>query len=147
MDSYLLIKQVEANNRWVKCARNNGWPMIEDSHLPEEADSSEWPMAYLPITITSSELRSLLGSCPNFDPAQQDALDQWWHTDSNGGFPPDYLPDPSIDFYVPSLKDSPDLDVEPTDEEQQALDNIGDLYTVIKESSAQYWQDRIKSDG
>jgi hypothetical protein len=143
MDSFLVLKQVEANNLWADCARNHGWPMVEDSEAVEDPDVKDWPMVSLPVTITEKELRSLLGSCPNFDPQSQEALNQWWHTDSSGGYPDDYLPDPSVDFFIPSLKGSTKQNAVPTPEEQEALDNITNLYTILNEKSAQYWQTRI----
>ena len=145
-DSLLLSKKVEANNLWAECARNHGWPMVEDSAIPEDPDWDDWPMVYLPVTITEKELKKLLNSCPNFDPTHQDALNQWWHTDYSGGYPPEYLPDPSIDFFLPSLQGVAE-DAQPTKEEQDALDKIGNLYAILGEKAAQYWQDRIDLGG
>jgi hypothetical protein len=147
MDAFLLLKQVEANNAWARCARSHGWPMVEDSVLPEDSDPNGWPMVYLPVTMTAAELRSLLDQCPNFDPDNQENLNQWWHTDSSGGFPPDYLPDPSVDFFIPSTHGSTDPDAEPNAQESAALENLGALYSILNEKSLEYWQDRIDTGG
>jgi hypothetical protein len=60
-------RQLEATLDWVKCARNNGYPSIEDPSPPQADNWSTQPMALLPGDLTADEVRKLLDNCPNFD--------------------------------------------------------------------------------
>ncbi|MDR1118768.1 MAG: hypothetical protein LBL01_05675 [Bifidobacteriaceae bacterium] len=67
--------QLEATNKWVKCARENGYPNMKDSPAPVADDNQTQPIALLPADITEPELRTLLENCPNFNPEQQALMD------------------------------------------------------------------------
>jgi len=69
--------QVDANNRWAACVRDNGFPTVQDSVMPTVLDGSQWPVIRLPSTITEDQLRQLLASCPDFDASTQEAAEQW----------------------------------------------------------------------
>jgi hypothetical protein len=67
-------RTLEATNEWIKCARDNGYPNLED---PAPAKADDWetsPMAILPGDITEGDLRTLLGNCPNFDRATAEKM-------------------------------------------------------------------------
>jgi len=146
MDAELVARQVDANNRWAACARKNGWPMIEDSAIPA-ADDSDWPATLIPVTIGIPKLKALLKACPNFDPAEQAFMDNWWKTNPSGGYPVDYMPDPILDFYLPSHRDNPNSTADPTAEEQAALENLSNLRSVLTAASDAYWQTHVPSGG
>ena len=62
---------------WIACAREHGYPEIEDP-FPVKADEYQTdPTAVLPIDMTGDQLRALLEVCPNFDQAAYDA----WQAD------------------------------------------------------------------
>ncbi|MDR0432169.1 MAG: hypothetical protein LBH48_02500 [Bifidobacteriaceae bacterium] len=68
-DSELSAKRpyAEATNRWIACARQNGYPDMED--VPLTADSfATAPEVVLPLTMTPQELGELLAVCPNLSP-------------------------------------------------------------------------------
>ena len=99
-------RQVDANNQWTACARENGWPDIKDSVMPTDMEHASNPFVVLPATMTEDQLRALLDACPNFDADKQDMLNDWWATHapaggSTGGpedYPDGYLPDPNLTF-------------------------------------------------
>jgi hypothetical protein len=143
MDFDLVSRQIESNNAWAGCARSNGWPMIQDSQASIDPDESDWPTVLIPVTITAEELRTLVEACPTFNPEQQEYLSQWWHIETTGQYPPDYMPDPSLDFVVPSLQYSTNPEDEPTAEEAAALENISALYGVLYEKKNEYWANKV----
>ena len=107
VDPAQLQQQIDANNQWTACARENGWPDIQDSVMPADIQHASNPVVVLPTTMTEDQLRALLDACPNFDADKQDMLNNWWATHaapaggSTGGpeeYPPGYLPDPNLSF-------------------------------------------------
>ena len=143
MDTTAIENQVLANNTWAGCARDDGWPMIKDSVLPTNPDWNDWPMVLIPLTISVEELSTLLDACPSFDPAKQDYINDWWNTQSTGHLPPDFIPDPVLDFYTPSTENNPDTT--PNAEEQAGAANLPALYEVLNEKSSEYWERKIGS--
>jgi protein-S-isoprenylcysteine O-methyltransferase Ste14 len=99
MDPAQLQLQVKSNNRWVACARDNGWPDVKDSVMPAKTDGSDWPSVMLPPTITEDQLRQLVAACATFDKDQADRMRTW----AGNGQPPDYLLDPFVSFDVPGM--------------------------------------------
>jgi len=93
--------QVQANNTWAACARENGWPNLEDSIMPTDPDDGSWPYIFLPSTMTEDQLRQLLDACPNFDPEKQEQLQDWRQSNPAVSYPDGYLPDPAISFELP----------------------------------------------
>jgi len=129
MDPAVAELQVRGNNKWTACARENGWPGIQDSVMPTGTEWSEWPKVVLPSTITEDQLRQLLTACPNLDVEQAKRMNDWWQTHSiDGGYPDDYLPDPNFTF-----GESDDTD-EPT------MDHIHRLYTILQENAEELFQ-------
>lgn len=57
----------EATNRWIACARENGFPALKDLDPPQADDWATTPVAVLPGDITDTELRELVRACPVFD--------------------------------------------------------------------------------
>lgn len=84
-DMAAVQRQVEANNQWAQCARQNGLPEIQDSAM------SMTPTLFIPYNMDPGQLQQLLEACPNFDPEQHAILDSW-----NSPYPPNYSPDPII---------------------------------------------------
>ncbi|MDR2348090.1 MAG: hypothetical protein LBD90_05665 [Bifidobacteriaceae bacterium] len=58
---------LEAIERWLTCARDNGYPDLKDPPAAKADDWTTMPTALLPVDITEPELRALLEACPNFD--------------------------------------------------------------------------------
>ncbi|MDR1118122.1 MAG: hypothetical protein LBL01_02335 [Bifidobacteriaceae bacterium] len=68
--------RLEATAKWVKCARDHGYPDMAD---PPPAVADQYltePTALLPRDTTEPELRALLGNCPNFDAEAHQAVDE-----------------------------------------------------------------------
>ena len=110
-DPVLMQQQMASNNKWAACARENGWPDIKDSVMPDEDDAIWSPVVYLPVTITEDQLRQLLEACPNFDPDKA-ALKQQWDKDNPTAtnYPDNWEPDPNITFDLTSVEDQADGD-------------------------------------
>jgi len=89
--------QVNANNQWAACARENGWPDIQDSSMPDPQTTTSTPSVLLPGTITEDQLRALLDACPNGNPNSQ-ISDDWYSSHPLDGYPDGYLPNPNIAF-------------------------------------------------
>ena len=99
IDAAEAAKQVQANNQWTACARENGWPRIADSRMPTDLTWSQWPTVVLPDSITEEQLRQLLKDCPPADGALQKRLHDWWDQNPKAIKDPEwYLPDPNISF-------------------------------------------------
>jgi hypothetical protein len=91
----LVQQQLAANNKWAQCARENGWPDVKDSVVPE--DDMMMPVVYLPSGITDDQLRQLIDACPNFDPDQQEKMQQWYQDNPTPtGYPDDYISEPNF---------------------------------------------------
>ncbi|MDR0366282.1 MAG: hypothetical protein LBH68_05595 [Bifidobacteriaceae bacterium] len=74
----MIVKQVmfDSTNRWIACARENGYPDLADPAEPVADEFLTMPEAILPGDTTPDQLRTLLGACPNFDAEQYAALDE-----------------------------------------------------------------------
>ncbi|MDR3360615.1 MAG: hypothetical protein LBO20_08230 [Bifidobacteriaceae bacterium] len=66
---------LEATNKWIGCARENGYPDMADPAPPKADEYQTQPMAILPADITEADLRALLKACPNFDVEDHKAAD------------------------------------------------------------------------
>jgi len=138
-DPAQMEKQVAGNNKWAACARENGWPDVKDSAV--SVDNSSWPTILLPSTITDDQLRQLLEVCPNFDPAQQEKMQQWWQDNPMAtSYPDDYLPDPSISFDIPSMSASHGPDWVPSAQDEADMERTGHLYDILYEKMDEYYQ-------
>jgi hypothetical protein len=86
---------VEATNQWIACARENGFPRLED--VTAEADGYDtYPQATIPLSTTPEALRALLEACPTFDEeraTRQQQPDFDWTKDD--------VPDPSVGIEMP----------------------------------------------
>jgi hypothetical protein len=60
-------QRLEAITNWIKCARDNGYPDLQDPPTPKADNWDTQPMALLPRVTTETELRALLKACPNFN--------------------------------------------------------------------------------
>jgi len=137
VDSAEFQRQVDGNNKWAACARENGWPDVRDSAMPTDLTNPEYPVVILPTAITEDQLRALLDACPNFDPDKQNMLDAWWA--SNPGpstgpmqYPPGYLPDPNITF---------DTDLTSTAlPDNAAADHLADLTQILWQKQTDYYE-------
>ena len=87
-----------SNEQWYNCVRDSGWT---DVTLGEYSSSPGYvvPAVYMPVSMSPSQLRSVLHSCPAENSQDDSALTQWRNSHNNDGtFPPGYLPDPLINF-------------------------------------------------
>ena len=135
MDPVQIEKQITSNNIWAACARENGWPDVQDSIAPD--DKAITPDVVLPLTITDDQLWQLLEVCPNYDPAQIEEMQQW-RQDNPTGFPDDYLPDPCISFDTPwrSLPQGPDRDAQ----ERADMERMSHLIDILNENMENYYE-------
>ncbi|MDR0284190.1 MAG: hypothetical protein LBI33_04775 [Propionibacteriaceae bacterium] len=102
IDPAELALEVESNNQWAACARDNGWPEVADSPMPTEVGVE--PQIILPDRMTEDQLRLLLAACPNFD-ADKWKQDAAWHQAPHDTLhPPGWLPDPIILFDTASAE-------------------------------------------
>ena len=132
MDPAAIERQVTANNKWAACARENGWPNVRDSAMPTD---ETWPTIFLPSTTTDDQLRQLLEACPNFDPGQQERIQQWWQDNPTAtDYPDNYLPDPNIGFDQPSMSGSE----VPSDQDEIDMERINHLYDILFEQARDY---------
>jgi hypothetical protein len=60
-------QQAEATNKWIACARENGFPNLKDLPAPTLGDNEYYPVAQLPATITEQQANALAEQCPTFD--------------------------------------------------------------------------------
>ena len=106
-DPEYMQSMVDVSNRWAQCARNNGWPDVQDISMPD--DLSVAVSVQLPWSITEDQLRQLLDVCPNTDDQDPD------------------IP-PSIDFAVPHVAyDSNGMG-------KAILEKYNALYTILTET-------------
>ncbi|MDR0489582.1 MAG: hypothetical protein LBG99_09395 [Propionibacteriaceae bacterium] len=140
-DSYMMDpaeaeRMVRANNEWAACARENGFPGVNDSAMPSKMDGSEWPAILLPGTITPDQLRALLEVCTNFDPELEEARNKYWEENPMASsLPDDMLPDPSIQFdFGEGFAEGPDAQAE---EEQ-----MRQMYDILYEKMYEYWEEK-----
>ncbi|MDR0285986.1 MAG: hypothetical protein LBI33_14025 [Propionibacteriaceae bacterium] len=148
MDPAQVAAQVEANNKWAACVRENGFPEVKDSAVPTVTDGTQWPTVILPGSITPDQLRQLLAACPNFDPAATERYQQWYADNPMAsGLPPDYLPDPTINFDTNPVQTGLTGDYTPSPEEQAAMDKVSALYEVLWEASQAYYEAQAAGEG
>ncbi len=145
MDPEAVARQVEANNTWAACARENGYPNLKDSIMPTDMSSYEfWPNLTLPGDITADALRQLLAACPTFDRDAMEAYDQWYQDNPTGDNPPDYPANPSINI------DFPQLDWEnetPSPEQLAAQEAQAKLYDILYGAQTAYYEEKDAISG
>jgi len=125
-DAEQLQLQVTANNVWAGCARENGFPDVADSVMPNSLTDDDWPAIVLPATITEDQIRQLTAVCPLVG-AQQPPEP----TDLSGG----YLPVPNVSFDLPFLTNH-DPAWTPGDDELAQIEHAQKLYDVLYEGVA-----------
>ena len=133
--------RVQANNIWASCAREHGFPMIADCKAPTVSDGSEWPSVSIPPTMTEKQLLALLAQCPNFDPEQAEARDQWIMDNTPVvSLPEAFLPDPiiTIEWNMPA---DVDPNWEPTPEENALMEHVGILNNILASPLQEYYKD------
>jgi len=127
-------KQVDANNKWAACAREHGWPDVQDSKMPTKTDGSDWPQIVLPNTITEEQLRQLIKDCPNFNVEQAQKMADQWKNDPNAtGAPADYVPDPLVTV------DYTSLDGLPEDQQQAEMERLSRLQSILFEAQLEFY--------
>jgi len=136
-DQAEIALQVQGNNTWAACVRENGWPGIEDSVMPTTIDAETQPYVFLPSTMTEDQLRQLLEACPNFNLDMQKQLDDWRQFNPSNSYPDGYLPDPSITFGLPGTGSTASPSVTPEDQ-----DHLDRLYEILHEQSNAYEQEQ-----
>jgi len=136
-DAADIALQVQGNNVWAACARENGWPNLKDSVMPTTTEIDSLPSILLPSTMTEGQLRQLLTACPNFNPEKQEELISWRQSNPNDFYPDGFLPDPSITFESESTESTSAPSVTP--EDQAHLDRLNE---ILYEQSNAYWTER-----
>ncbi|MCL2784535.1 MAG: hypothetical protein FWD55_03680, partial [Propionibacteriaceae bacterium] len=105
--------------------------------IPNNRDGSDWPVIFLPETITEEELRSLLAECPNFDPLQYEELNNWVKKNPFEILPAEeILPEPVIEISYNFDAAGPDW--EPSMEDMLRLTKIKALNEILREQREQY---------
>jgi hypothetical protein len=66
---------VKETNKWVACARENGFPNLADLTKPKADDWETAPKALLPLTTTEVQLKGVLKKCPNVPPKVANSLE------------------------------------------------------------------------
>jgi hypothetical protein len=118
-------RQVEANLQWASCARDHGFPDVQDP--PSVRDAA----VKIPITMEPAQLRALLVDCPNFNPDSQARLDEWVASQPPEGStdgPPQVPLDPIIQLDP--------LDI--TGLSQAEIDRGMELWEVLAERQVRY---------
>jgi hypothetical protein len=120
--------QVDANNAWAACARENGFPNLEDNPAAVADEWQTFPEGIvLPYTIGPDKLRELLEACPNFDEERvREQADPAFDWDSYDYEAHQYEVDPSITFDFPWM----DSDAEWTEDQMKQSD---ELWAVLYE--------------
>ncbi|MDR1393784.1 MAG: hypothetical protein LBJ62_07450 [Bifidobacteriaceae bacterium] len=86
----------QASNDWLRCARDHGYPELDDAEAPKVDGYRSMPSALLPVTIAPPQLELLLDECP---------LEDYWA----GAWPSLGLDVDGYDGRVP-LREAPILD-------------------------------------
>ncbi|MDR1441104.1 MAG: hypothetical protein LBJ02_01715 [Bifidobacteriaceae bacterium] len=153
----IAIKQlmVDPTIKWIKCARQNGYPNMKDP-APLVADQmATSPTAVLPGDITEDALRALLVACPNFDEQAHEAADKEMTDaeDSNMGFAemikiqeeivkkyPGSI-DPNIGFDVPGWDGTLDgMDYGDEDNNDAEWERMLSLQEIVNAPSNAYYE-------
>ncbi|MDR1824402.1 MAG: hypothetical protein LBR27_03580 [Bifidobacteriaceae bacterium] len=148
-------KTADAGAEWAACARENGFPQVQDPAPPVADEWQTSPMVLLPSSITEEQLRALLQVCPSFDEeansAADDAYDQAWEEHGNddsfdwGAFYDslDYPTQPEIGFDTPGYDGNWDAmeDVDPATQER-----LEKLNAVLWEAQNAYYEKRYGSE-
>jgi hypothetical protein len=142
MDVGFVQAQVASNNRWAACVRDNGFPNVKDTVMPQVLDGTQWPMVLLPVTMTEAQLRQLLAVCPTFDPAQYDKLDNYLRASPNATSPPaDWVPDPEISFDSPGMSGNYDPNETLSPEDEATKLRLTPLFDILYEAQQAYAND------
>jgi hypothetical protein len=145
MDPAVFEAQVKANNQWAACVRDNGFPNVKDTVMPQVLDGTQWPTVLLPVTMTEEQLRELVAACPTFYAARQEELDNFLQESPNATGPPaDYVPYPSISFDSPGMSADyiPDESLSPEDlATRQRLIPMFDILYEVPQTDADSLQD------
>lgn len=140
IDLTVLQLQVTGNNKWAACVRENGWPDVQDSAPPTDPD--KWPVIILPPTITEDELRLLLDACPNFDPQEDEMVQQWWDDHpGSGSYPDGVYPDPLISFGIPASANDPNR--APSAYNEAEMERVSRLTRILYEKQDEYYKHKF----
>ena len=149
MPPEMAAKQVDANNKWAACAREHGWPDIQDSTMPVKNDGTDYPEIKLPITITEDQLRQLIKDCPTFDPDTAKQVDEWYKNNPSPTGPPIDLPvGPSVGIDTSSIDVvMQDPNQTPSAEQMAEIQRIQGLYDIINQAQNDYYNSQNPSGG
>jgi len=125
-------QQVQAGAAWAACAREHGYPGINDPDPPVADDWDTWPEVVLPGTITEAELRALLAACPNFDKAAHAAADAAALQPDANTAELEWPVDPTISFAAPD-----DLDWD--NEDAPEVKRLMALYEILAAEENAYY--------
>lgn len=99
--------QVDANNRWTACVRENGFADVADTSVPENNREYVWfPRVTLPLDMTVEQLQMLIGKCPivTDEYAELSKKMRQWYADhpKGGNYPGDQVSVAMIEFKASS---------------------------------------------
>jgi hypothetical protein len=125
----------DATNTWIECARDNGFPNMQD--VTAEVDNwATSPDAVIPLATPSEVLRAALEACPNFDPekaTRENAPDFDWENE--------HVPDPSIIIEPPpEWSDASINTMSPEVEESADVLHYNELSEILYEKSNEFWE-------
>ena len=144
-DPELNVKQVKANNDWAACARDNGFPAIEDTEMPMGAEQPQ--PVLLPGSITPDQLRALLVECPNFRKDTVDQAPDWWGLEDVVASSSDTDPHPQIEIDHPLWFTRVGPDFRPSDADLIELERMVQLEEALQEPQRAYWDERLSETG
>jgi hypothetical protein len=127
--------QVDANNTWIACARDNGLPTIVDDAVPEDL-SDPMTSAIVPLSTSVDTLRAVVDACPVFDEElatlQQDPGYDW------SGVEPATL---SVAVETPAGLEWPPVQVDPeaTGELAAASEHWRELDAILREAVESFY--------
>jgi hypothetical protein len=128
-------QQVRSNNLWAACARDNGFPTVVDSVLPEQPDGVHLPTIVLPGSITEGQLRLLFQACPFATSQPASPPDQASRAPATAAS--ESLPAPSIVFDHPRFTDA---NWSPSPQDAAEVARLDQLVAIVQEQESQ-WQE------
>jgi hypothetical protein len=140
---------------WLKCARENGYPLLKDPPPPQADNWASQPTAVLPPDITPDALRSLLTVCPAFNQSDYEAGMQEMTDHPKKYSGPDWAAatsellerypgyiEPTIGFGLPGYDGRPHDSADGELSAPQAA-RLAELQEILNSPAEDYWQELL----